>query len=117
MGVDKARSMIYDLLTDSGNSEDVEWQSEEFMKVSFTDSKKILGHAGTTVKGIEKATWAKVEIEKVDMGPRLVRVTGSIEAVEQALAKIKETITPWDNKAGGGGQQSWGNKPAWTSGK
>lgn len=101
--VDRARSMIHDLLKSTGNGLDVQWESEEFLQVSYIDSKKIIGRAGANIHKIEQSTWAKVEIDRTDTDYRLVRVTGSLEAVDQAISMIQQMLesTSWQNQKRG----------------
>merc|ERR1712012_942451 len=77
--------------------------SEEFVQVSHVDSKKIIGKAGSNITKIEQSTWAKIEIDKSEGDYRMVRVSGSPEAVDQALSMIQETI-------GGAGWQKHSQK-------
>jgi len=106
--VDRARAMVCQLMRTAGNGVDVKFEAEEYVCVSFDDSKRLIGKAGANVKKIEQDTWAKVDIEKLEDDTRLVRVTGSFDAVDQAISKIEETKT-WTKDSG----QSW-NKDNWS---
>mmetsp|Transcript_140727 Transcript_140727/g.392247 ORF Transcript_140727/g.392247 Transcript_140727/m.392247 type:complete len:543 (-) Transcript_140727:241-1869(-) len=93
--VDRARAMIFDVIAGNASSNHrgkVDWEDEEFMKISYEASKKLIGKAGARVSDIEKKSWARVEVGKSTGEPVLVRITGSFDAVEQACSMIEETL-------------------------
>merc|ERR1740121_1631021 len=109
--VDRARMMVFQAMR-SGGGADQEFEAEEYLKVSYHESKSILGKGGSTIKQIEKDTWAKVEIEKMDHDSRLVRVSGAFDAVDQALVKIVEAKA-WASKDAGQSRKDWDKKDDW----
>mmetsp|Transcript_100176 Transcript_100176/g.323125 ORF Transcript_100176/g.323125 Transcript_100176/m.323125 type:complete len:415 (+) Transcript_100176:205-1449(+) len=93
--VDRARVMIYEVLggnLSSSRRGKLEFEDEEFMKISYGDSKRLIGKAGSKVGEIEKKSWAKVEVAKSTGEPVLVRIVGSFDAVEQACSLIEEAL-------------------------
>jgi len=93
--VDRARAMIFDVRCGNvgdGRRGKVEFEDEEFMKISFDASKKLIGKGGCRILEIQKKSWAKVEVGKSSGEPVLVRITGSFDAVEQACSMIEESL-------------------------
>lgn len=110
--VDLARSMIYDVLRSTGRGDDVQWESEEFLQVPFEASKKIIGKGGANISKIEQTTWANVEVEKTEGETRLVRIAGSLEAVDKAISMIQGFIdvSGWQDQKQ---EQQW-SKTDWS---
>lgn len=100
--VDRARAMVFQLRRTAGNGLDVNFEAEEFLCVSFEDSGRLIGKGGANIKKLEEDTWAKVNIEKMEDGSNLVCVTGTFDAVDQAISNIEEKKT-WAKDSG----QSW----------
>jgi len=148
--VDRARAMIREVLWEivgSGmagggrrgprrkRAEEVEWEDEEMMKVSFDDSKRIIGKAGVKISEIQKTSGARVEVGKSTGEPVMVRIQGSYEAVAQACAMVQKTLPNSFRKAKPGEirgaqppqawreqedrkrKRDWGEKSDWSSWK
>merc|ERR1740121_2625719 len=111
--VDRARAMVFQVMRSTGGGADVEFEAEEYLKVTYAESKRIVGKSGATIKQIEKDTWAKVEVEKLDHHSHLVRVSGSFDAVDQALAKVMEAKAWSGNDSG----QGWDKSNSWSKDK
>merc|ERR1712066_420948 len=90
--VDKARSMVFDILRSDGKGRDIEWEDEDYVKVSLQESRRLIGRQGSTVKTIRDKTWAKVHVDQQQEGLTLVRMTGTIEAVEKARNMVNELL-------------------------
>jgi len=93
--VDRARAMIFDVIAgnvDTGRRGRLEWEDEEFMKISFDSSKKLIGKGGTRITELQKKSWARIEVGKSTGEPVLVRISGSFDAVEQACWLVEESL-------------------------
>mmetsp|Transcript_45821 Transcript_45821/g.117725 ORF Transcript_45821/g.117725 Transcript_45821/m.117725 type:complete len:497 (+) Transcript_45821:119-1609(+) len=109
--VDRARTMISDILSSEQQSQDVEWEAEQYVKLAFEDSKRVVGKGGATKMSIEKETWAKVNIKLAEGEPTLVRITGGFDAVDQALAKV-QAVVKWTHRPSNSGADNWSKDKA-----
>mmetsp|Transcript_126969 Transcript_126969/g.232998 ORF Transcript_126969/g.232998 Transcript_126969/m.232998 type:complete len:776 (+) Transcript_126969:94-2421(+) len=109
--VDKARTMIYDILaSDRIKPRPGDWEDQMFRKCSTEESRKIIGSKGSNIGYIEKKSWAKLQVDNEEGGAfSFVRITGSFEAVDIALTMISDVLNNkgdwagYDSGGGGGG--------------
>jgi len=98
--VDRARAMIYDIISGSKGKgrrrrrgdEDGDWDDEEFLRLGFVDSKRTIGRGGSKVQELERQSWGNIEVAKSQGGPCLVRITGSHDAVSEACRLIEDGL-------------------------
>jgi len=90
--VDKARSMIVDILrSEEASGRDINFQDESYMKIAKNESKRVIGKGGETIKAIRSRTGAKVNAEDVE-DLVLLRFTGSFDAVENAREMVMAVL-------------------------